>query len=267
MRNCLHHYSTKWVSVRWFLPLTCICLVLPEIQMAKRLEELDGVIAGLRNDNLSLHEQLAKESSEKLVRYLDPISASIVYVVLAWKYLFLSRIHQEAIDCHLREKEGRIAAGKLQATLLEDLEKCKQEILAAERQVTTNTIPQITFAFIFLLCLSQWCLILLLYLTLLQIASQKDMYKRLQEYNTSLQQYNSKLQTDLSDSNDSLKRVENEKLSIIENLGGLRSHYSALQEQLTSCKVSLLQWIRSAFCPWKSIKNQGKPKVRTFALT
>lgn len=65
-----------------------------------------------------------------------------------------------------------------------------------------------------------------------------DMYTRLQEYNTSLQQYNGKLQNDLAAANESLKRVENEKATIVENLSTLRSHYNALQDQLTSSRVS-----------------------------
>lgn len=68
------------------------------------------------------------------------------------------------------------------------------------------------------------------------------MYKRLQEYNTSLQQYNSKLQTDLSTANESLKKVEKEKLAIVENLSTLRGHYNTLQEQLTSSRVLSLDF-------------------------
>lgn len=68
--------------------------------------------------------------------------------------------------------------------------------------------------------------------------SLNDMYKRLQEYNTSLQQYNTKLQTDLATANESLKRIENEKATIVQNLSTLRGHYNALQDQLTSSKVS-----------------------------
>ncbi|KAJ0442915.1 hypothetical protein HanRHA438_Chr16g0761501 [Helianthus annuus] len=37
------------------------------------------------------------------------------------------------------------------------------------------------------------------------------MYKRLQEYNTDLQQYNSKLQTELNQTNETLSKVEHEK--------------------------------------------------------
>ncbi|KAF8414066.1 hypothetical protein HHK36_002065 [Tetracentron sinense] len=70
------------------------------------------------------------------------------------------------------------------------------------------------------------------------VASLNDMYKRLQEYNTSLQQYNSKLQTELATANETLKRVEKEKSAIVENLSTLRGHYNSLQEQLTSSRAS-----------------------------
>lgn len=66
------------------------------------------------------------------------------------------------------------------------------------------------------------------------------MYKRLQEYNQSLQLYNAKLQKDLETANESLKKVEKEKLSIVENLSALRGHYNSLQEQLTLSRVSIL---------------------------
>ncbi|GFZ12464.1 kinesin 2 [Actinidia rufa] len=64
------------------------------------------------------------------------------------------------------------------------------------------------------------------------------MYKRLQEYNTSLQQYNTKLQSDLASTNETLKRVEKEKASVLENLSTLRGHYTSLQDQLTSSRAS-----------------------------
>lgn len=57
------------------------------------------------------------------------------------------------------------------------------------------------------------------------------MYKRLQDYIASLQQYNSKLHTDLSTVEDDLKRIEKEKASMTENLNNLKG-------QLTMCKVS-----------------------------
>ncbi|XP_058194558.1 kinesin-like protein KIN-14D [Rhododendron vialii] len=110
----------------------------------------------------------------------------------------------DAIECHRRETEAKVTAEKLQASLREELGKAEQDKLSANQRVI----------------------------------SLNDMYKRLQEYNTSLQQYNTKLQTDLATANESLKRVENEKATIVQNLSTLRGHYNALQDQLTSSKAS-----------------------------
>lgn len=69
--------------------------------------------------------------------------------------------------------------------------------------------------------------------------TQEDMYKRLQEYNTSLQQYNTKLQNELKAANDANKQVEKEKSAILENHTALRGHYNLLQKEFTSAKVCL----------------------------
>lgn len=71
----------------------------------------------------------------------------------------------------------------------------------------------------------------------IQIQYLNDTYKRLQEYNTSLQQYNSRLQSELATTNETLKRVEKEKAAVVENLSTLRGHYTSLQEQLASSRV------------------------------
>lgn len=110
----------------------------------------------------------------------------------------------EAIDCHRREKEARTALETLQASLSKELEKAQQDILVANQRAT----------------------------------SLDDMYKRLQEYNLSLQQYNSKLHAELETARESLKRVEKEKATIVENLSTLRGHYNSLQEQLTLSRAS-----------------------------
>jgi kinesin family protein C1 len=65
------------------------------------------------------------------------------------------------------------------------------------------------------------------------------MYKLLQEYNSSLQLYNSKLQTDLDTAHENVKRGEKEKAAIVENLSTLRGQCMSLQDQYNSCKVSL----------------------------
>ena len=64
------------------------------------------------------------------------------------------------------------------------------------------------------------------------------MYKRLQDYITSLQQYNGKIHTELSTVEDELKRVEKEKATVVENLTMLRG-------QLTLSMVSLLLLVNS----------------------
>ncbi|KAJ7946851.1 Kinesin-like protein [Quillaja saponaria] len=110
----------------------------------------------------------------------------------------------DAIDSHRKEREARGAAEKMQASLSAELEKVRREKLAFEQKATSN----------------------------------EDLYKRSQEYNMSLQQYNSKLQKDLETTTESLKRVEMEKLTIVENLSTLRGHNKALQDQLSSLKAS-----------------------------
>lgn len=147
-----------------------------EVEMKCKEEEFNVAFAQLRENSASLQIRLANEVSEK----------------------------EEAINCHKRENEARVAAEKLQVSLREELEKSQQEIIAAKQKAT----------------------------------SLEDMYKRLQEYNTSLQQYNSKLQTDLEAVRESLNRVEKEKSTIVENLSTLRGHYKSLQDQLTLSRAS-----------------------------
>jgi kinesin family protein C1 len=146
-----------------------------ELEARTKEEELQATISKLEENVVSLHEKLAKEESST----------------------------QDAIECHRREKEARVAAEKVQASLGEELDKVKEEKMAAKQKVT----------------------------------SLEDMYKRLQEYNTSLQQYNSKLQTDLETVRAALTRAEKEKSSILENLSTLRGHSKSLQDQLSSSRV------------------------------
>ncbi|XP_038894858.1 kinesin-like protein KIN-14C [Benincasa hispida] len=148
-----------------------------ELEMKERADELSSTISGLRNNVASLEEKFTKEESDKL----------------------------DAMESHKREKDARLAAESLQASLSGDLEKALQEKLAAEKR----------------------------------LASNEDLYKRAQEYNISLQQYNSKLQADLDTTSESLKRVGMEKMTVVENLSTLRGHNKTLQEQLKSLKASL----------------------------
>ncbi|KAE8707497.1 Kinesin-1 [Hibiscus syriacus] len=111
---------------------------------------------------------------------------------------------QDAINLHRSEIEARLTAEKTIASLTEELQKAQQDIAAANERAT----------------------------------SLDNTHKRLQEYILSLQQYNSKLITDLDTVRESLKCVEKEKLTIVENLSTLRGHCSSLQEQLTLSRAS-----------------------------
>lgn len=55
-----------------------------------------------------------------------------------------------------------------------------------------------------------------------------------------MQQYNSKLQSDVNTMDESRRRAENEKLTMVENLSNLRGHKKALEDQLASLKVKIL---------------------------
>ncbi|KAL1537899.1 Kinesin-like protein KIN-14C [Salvia divinorum] len=108
----------------------------------------------------------------------------------------------EALDSLARERESKLAVEKVQASLLEELKRTQED--------NASNIQK--------------------------IQSLNDMYKRLQEYNTSLQQYNSRLQSELHETKETLKHVEKEKAAVVENLSTLRGHYSSLQEQLATSR-------------------------------
>uniref|UniRef100_A0A6N2MI68 Kinesin-like protein n=1 Tax=Salix viminalis TaxID=40686 RepID=A0A6N2MI68_SALVM len=104
-----------------------------------------------------------------------------------------------------REKEDRLTVEKSQASLSEELRKIQGELQSANQRIT----------------------------------SVSDMYKLLQEYNSSLQLYNSKLQTDLDTAHENVKRGEKEKAAMVENLSNLGGQYMSLQDQFNSCKASV----------------------------
>ncbi|CAL5341807.1 hypothetical protein CsSME_00026283 [Camellia sinensis var. sinensis] len=147
-----------------------------EMLMKAKEEELNSIIMELRKNYSSLQEKFMKEESDRLA----------------------------AVDSLAKEKEAKVAAERMQASLSEELRSAQRENSSANQK----------------------------------ISSLNDMYKRLQEYNTSLQQYNSKLQSELATTNETLKRVEKEKAAVVENLSTLRGHYNSLQDQLTSSRAS-----------------------------
>jgi len=54
----------------------------------------------------------------------------------------------------------------------------------------------------------------------------------------SLQQYNSRFQSDLETTNEAQKQLEVEKATIVVNLSNVRGHNKALQDQLASLRAS-----------------------------
>ncbi|KAK7246649.1 hypothetical protein RIF29_41519 [Crotalaria pallida] len=110
----------------------------------------------------------------------------------------------EVLDSYKKEMEARSVAEKMQTSLSIEVEKVREEKSVAERKANSN----------------------------------EDLYKRSQEYNMSLQQYNSRLQSDLEITNEAHKRLETEKATIVENLSNVRAHNKVLQDQLASLKVS-----------------------------
>ncbi|KAK6151763.1 hypothetical protein DH2020_014398 [Rehmannia glutinosa] len=143
--------------------------------MKEKEDELNSIILDLRKNLEALQEKFAKEERDKL----------------------------EALDSLATEKDSRLAAERLQASISEELKRTQQDNASGIQKIQTLN----------------------------------DMYKRLQEYNTSLQQYNSRLQSELQATNETLKRVEKEKAAVVENLSTLRGHYTSLQEQLTSSRA------------------------------
>ncbi|KAL0293551.1 UNVERIFIED_CONTAM: Kinesin-like protein KIN-14C [Sesamum calycinum] len=142
-----------------------------ESLMKAKEDELNSIIVELRKNLEALQEKFSKEEFDKL----------------------------EALDSLSRERDSRLAAERLQASLSEELKRTQQDNASANQKMQ----------------------------------SLNDMYKRLHEYNASLQQYNSRLQSEIHTTNDALKRVEKEKAAVVENLSELRGHSTALQEQLT----------------------------------
>ncbi|KAL3002571.1 hypothetical protein AAZX31_08G060900 [Glycine max] len=110
----------------------------------------------------------------------------------------------EAINSYGKEKEARTEAEKVRDEKSAELEKVRDEKSVAVKKAISN----------------------------------EDLYKRSQEYNMSLQQYNSRLQSDLETVNEAHKRLETEKATIVESLSNVRGHNKALQDQLVSLKVS-----------------------------
>lgn len=178
----------------------------------RSFQELEGNYL-FEHDKLKNLLELAekKYNDMELLRNTREEELNSIIMELRKNYISLQeKVFQEesdklaALDTLNKEKLERASAERLQSSLSEELARAQRE---------NSSVTQ-------------------------KIISLTDMYKRLQEYNTSLQDYNSKLQKELATTNETLKRVEKEKSVVVENLSNLRSQYNSLQDQLTSSRAS-----------------------------
>ncbi|KAL8498450.1 hypothetical protein ACS0TY_021687 [Phlomoides rotata] len=153
-----------------------------ELQMKAKQDELNSVITELRKNFEALQEKLVKEEADKL----------------------------ETLDSLGREKEARLGAERLQASLSEDLKRLQQDIANSNQK----------------------------------IQSLEKSYKGLQDYNTNLQDYNTRLQSDVDATNEALKRVEKEKALMVEIISTLRGHNTSIQHQFSSLEKSQVEAVK-----------------------
>ncbi|KAJ9566172.1 hypothetical protein OSB04_002138, partial [Centaurea solstitialis] len=147
-----------------------------EAAMRSKEEELNSTISQLETNITSLKESLANEESEKI----------------------------NALECHKKEKEARMASEMNVDSLKEELRKAEQNTLKANEKVK----------------------------------SLEDAYKILQEYNAGLQKYNTELQSELKAATVDNKRVESEKAAIFKDYLNYRGLYNLLQNECDSAKDS-----------------------------
>ncbi|PIA50810.1 hypothetical protein AQUCO_01200221v1 [Aquilegia coerulea] len=109
-----------------------------------------------------------------------------------------------AIEDYNNEKEAKISLERRHDSLVEEFEKLQQTSKSANHK----------------------------------IESLEATYRNSQEYNISLQQYNSRLQMDCETYKKNLERLEQEKSVILEERATLRGRYNLLQEELSSFRDS-----------------------------
>ncbi|KAI3928291.1 hypothetical protein MKW98_023892 [Papaver atlanticum] len=108
----------------------------------------------------------------------------------------LARVTTEknaAVDSHNTEKEAILAIERLHASLTGELEKAQEDLI----------------------CVSQ------------RMESLTATYRESQEYNTSLQQYNNRLQVDCETFKTNLAHAEHERAVIVERLSTIRGRINA----------------------------------------
>ncbi|CAH9083543.1 unnamed protein product [Cuscuta europaea] len=188
------------------------------IEYSKRLRQCIKWFQQLEGAHVAEQESLKSllESAEKKCNDMDMLmkskeeglNATIMEltnrIILLEKNLGKEEIEKaEALSSLCREKDARLAAEKLQASLSEELMKAQQEYKNAVQQIDSLNYK----------------------------------LKCVEEYNENLKQFSSGLQSEKAATKETLKRLEDEKAALVENLSTLRGHYISLQEQLSSSKA------------------------------
>ncbi|KAK9084932.1 hypothetical protein Sjap_025343 [Stephania japonica] len=135
---------------------------------------------------------------------LELAELSRTHTFLEEKLAKLESEKMMAFYSHRNEKEVRVALERTQASLAEALERTEQGLNRANKK----------------------------------IESLNASYRNSQDYNTGLQQYNSKLQRDSDSYKASLERLGQEKSVMIETLAMLQGKYGMLQDELSSFQDS-----------------------------
>jgi kinesin family protein C1 len=93
----------------------------------------------------------------------------------------------------------------------------------------------------------------------LQATENDNLYKWSHEYSSSLQDYNTHLQSLIDTVSEAKNQLETEKSIIVENLSNVRGNNKALQELLASLKVSYLMLVNSieSYHLWCALSIDG----------
>ncbi|GKD25592.1 kinesin-like protein KIN-14C, partial [Tanacetum coccineum] len=217
----------------------------------KSLEDLATEKDKLSN-KLDLSERNSAEAEAEMKKKEEDLNSTICKLEANIASLKASLANEEsqkldALDCHQREKEARIILEKNQDSLKEELQKVENEASGFKEKVKTH----------------------------------EDMYKRLQEYNTSLQQYNTKLQNDLKSATDSNLQVEREKAdsrdeafkqreAAVKEVGILRGELQQVREDRER-QLLLVQQLNSELARFKenigcTVAEVDKLSIKSSAL-
>ncbi|MCL7050855.1 hypothetical protein MKW94_017242 [Papaver nudicaule] len=179
------------------------------IKWFQQLEQ--GYVADLDKSRVELEalKNKCEETETEMRTKVEEMETSIAALkkTIATLEEELARVTTEkngALDSYNKEKEDRMGVEKSHASLAGELEKVQEELTKANQRIESLTAT----------------------------------YRNSQEYNTSLQQYNSRLQVDCETFKTNLEHKEQERAVIVESLSTFRGRVNLLQEELGSVRTS-----------------------------